>query len=700
MTSGNTSRRPKWYEASYRRHLIDMHIPDWDERFLSRLDPEQYVKLLRTAQVDTAMVYSSSCLGICYWPTQVGHMHTGIQGRDVLGEIIGGCHEAGLNVIVYFNFWTKWAAEQHPDWRIIAADGRGTLEYLWTPGHYGVCCPNSPYRDFVVAQLQDLCERYDFEGMWIDMIFWPTVCYCRHCQQRYQAEVGGDLPRVIDWTDPAWVRFQRLREHWLTEFTALLTDTVRRNKPEASMGHQCAAWSSGWQTGLTNAFFKEMDYVSGDFYGDALHQSFTCKVLYHLTEHQRFEFMTSRCPDLTDHTTTKTKDLLRAHVYSALANNGAFLIIDAIDPVGTMDSRVYTLMSEIFEETRRYDGYLLPSAEFCQDVALYFNFESEINLQDNGKNVLDVSSRAPLIDDAMNAAKALLASNIPFGVITKKNLHDLGRYQVVALPNLAMMDEEEAEAFAAFVRGGGSLYASKHTSLLSKDGEPRSDFLLADLFGVHYLGETAEGVTYAAPAVDDPEVFLHHTSDHPLIIRGSQLRVRADQDTQVLATVTLPYTDPADPARFASAISNPPGITSDLPAITLRGYGQGKVLYAAGNLESINTDTHRTIFASLIRRLSSRPFVFESDAPKAVELTLFQQAEQQRYILNLLNFQPELPNIPVSTLRVRVLVDGKHVTRVIRLPDEQAIAYDLRGEYVEFVAPTLETFLMLAVDYV
>ncbi len=126
MTSGNTSRRPKWYEASYRRHLIDMHIPDWDERFLSRLDPEQYVKLLRTAQVDTAMVYSSSCLGICYWPTQVGYMHTGIQGRDVLGEIIHGSHEAGLNVIVYFNFWTKWAAEQHPDWRIIAADGRGT----------------------------------------------------------------------------------------------------------------------------------------------------------------------------------------------------------------------------------------------------------------------------------------------------------------------------------------------------------------------------------------------------------------------------------------------------------------------------------------------------------------------------------------------------------------------------------------------
>jgi hypothetical protein len=687
-----------WYETSYRRHLIDMHIPDWDSRFLSQLDPEQYLRLLRTAGVDTAMVYASSCLGICYWPTRAGHMHSGIGGRDILGEVIDGCHDTGLNVVVYFNYWSKWACEQHPEWRIIAADGRGTLEYLWTPGHYGVCCPNSPYRDFVITQLEDLCARYDFEGMWIDMIFWPTICYCRYCQERYAMEVGGELPRVVDWRDPIWVRFQRLREQWLAELAAELTATVRRRKPKASIGHQCASWPLGWRTGLSEAFFREMDYVSGDFYGDALHQSFTCKVLYGLSERQRFEFMTSRCLDLSQHTTTKPRDLLRAHVYSALANNGAFLFIDAIDPLGTMDPRVYKLMGSIFEETHRYEGYLQPGDEFCQDVAIYFNFESEIDLRDNNKDVLEAAPRSPLADSAMNAAKALIDHNIPFGVITKKNLRELPRYQVVVLPDVAMLDDDEVTAFEAFVRDGGGLYASKYTSLLSKNGKSQGDFRLADVLGVHFLGETVESVTYMAPAGDGQSLFLHHTPEYPVAISGTQLRVGVDHGAGILATVTLPYTDPCDPARFSSAISNPPGIATDLPALTLRRYGGGHAIYAAGSLESVTTDTHRAIFAGLIRRLAVRPFAFESDAPKSVELTLFRQPDQQRYILNLLNYQAELPNISVPDIGVRLWLDGKRVSRVIRLPNEQPIPFEVREDCVSFTTPTVETFEMIAID--
>ncbi len=29
-----------WYKSSYRRNLIDMHIDDWDDSFLSKLDPK------------------------------------------------------------------------------------------------------------------------------------------------------------------------------------------------------------------------------------------------------------------------------------------------------------------------------------------------------------------------------------------------------------------------------------------------------------------------------------------------------------------------------------------------------------------------------------------------------------------------------------------------------------------------------------
>lgn len=36
-----------WYQNAYRRMVVDMHIPDWDERFLSQFDPDTFVGMLR-----------------------------------------------------------------------------------------------------------------------------------------------------------------------------------------------------------------------------------------------------------------------------------------------------------------------------------------------------------------------------------------------------------------------------------------------------------------------------------------------------------------------------------------------------------------------------------------------------------------------------------------------------------------------------
>ena len=36
-----------WFDKSYRRHLCDMHIEDWDEMLLSEFSPETYVDNLK-----------------------------------------------------------------------------------------------------------------------------------------------------------------------------------------------------------------------------------------------------------------------------------------------------------------------------------------------------------------------------------------------------------------------------------------------------------------------------------------------------------------------------------------------------------------------------------------------------------------------------------------------------------------------------
>ncbi|MBP1988761.1 beta-galactosidase trimerization domain-containing protein [Paenibacillus eucommiae] len=684
-------RAKPWYKSSFRRSLTDMHIPDWDGRFLSEFEPQNYVEMLELAHVDTAMIYATSCLGIAYWPTKVGHMHKGIQGRDTLGELIEGCHGKGMNVIVYYNFWSKWAYDEHPEWRVVSEKGEGTAEYLWDKGRYGVCCFNTPYRSFMISQIEELCERYEFEGMWIDMIFWPyTVCYCSGCRKRYHQEIGGDMPRVVDWQDPGWVRFQRKREEWLAEFTGEITAVIKARKPDATVGHQCSAWSVGWKAGMSGAAFQQSDYTSGDFYGDALHQSFTCKAFYHLTENKPFEYMTSRCPDLTDHTTNKPKELLRAHMYACMANQGGFLFIDAIDPVGTLDQHVYATMGELYKEVEAYETYMNHDALFCQDVAIYINFESEIPLYEGEK---------ALIARATQAAKSLIEANIPYGVVTKKNLHELSRFQVVILPNVGWMDEEEVTAFKKYVEQGGGLYASKRTSLWNKDGIEQADFQLADLFGVSYAGETEEQVTYMAPAAADGKIFSTYSRKYPATIQGSQMLVTAAAGVQTVANITLPFVNPKIIGKFASAISNPPGIQTDWPAIVQNNYGQGKVVYAAGDLEGVPHEGQRAIFTNLIRSLASKPFYFESDAPKSVEITLFYDQSAERYLIYMLNFQAELPNIPVEGIQVKIRMDDDmEPGKLLWVPQNVSIDYQIVEGHLVFTAPRLETFHLLVLE--
>jgi hypothetical protein len=179
--------------------------------------------------------------------------------------------------------------------------------------------------------------------------------------------------------------------------------------------------------------------------------------------------------------------------------------------------------------------------------------------------------------------------------------------------------------------------------------------------------------------------------DNPVI-------VKAAKDSQVLATITLPYTDPRE-GRFASILTDPPGRPTDFPALVFHPYGKGKVLYSSGGIETWEYDTQTRIIAKLLQILATRPWYYETDAPKAVEITLFEQPERKRYVLNLQNYQRELPNIPVYDINLKVWLEGKIPQRVVILPEGKSLEFTMQDGSVEFIAPRLDSFLMFAIEY-
>lgn len=690
-----------WYRRSYRRHFFDMHIPDWNPEFLSRLDPEQLVDNLLAENVTAVYFMFLTHTGLAYYPTKVGRMHPNLHGRDILRELIDAAHRKKLDVIAYYCLlFTDWYSNTHPESRAVSVETEtGSSQQHTRP----ICPNNEAYRRFMVDQLTEICIDYSFEGVWPDMTWFPTVCYCQSCKKRYSEEIGGSIPVKVDWQDPVWVRFQRKRQDWLVEFAHLVTSTIRKLRPEVTVVHQSGqlAWGD-WRMAGSAQLAAVTDWLSADLYYDRMTQSYFHKLFYSLSRLKPFEHVMGwNMPTMMEHVLVRTEEDLRCRTFSAFMNNGAMTFLESIDPLGTVNRDKYVAAGRVFRELEKFERFT--GGEFRQDIAIYHSYDSPpaslstfphpASRSDGQEQSLPGDHRAGCVA----AARTLLQHHFPFGAISRLNLEQLPHYQLVILPNLVMMSDQEAAAFRQYVQNGGCLYASKFTSILTTDGRKLDNFLLSDVLGVSYTGETSQKVTYVEPRDAYKELFLPFKTGYPATLKDSQALVRLNPGAEVLATITLPYR--SNEGGRGTVLTDPPAPTTSHPSLVLNRYGKGCALYSAGAIENWDYDSQRALFAKLLRLMAPRLFSFQVEAPKPVEVTVLDQPDRNQSVIHLLNYQQELPNIPVEGIQIALRLDGKIPKDLVVIPDSQLVPFNIQGNFVEFVAPRLETYCMLVLSY-
>ena len=101
----------KWYKKSFYRNLVDMHIPDTDESYLSAFDSEEYARTVASSGVDTAILYTSNCLGKTFFDAE--QKHRGIGARDLVGERIEAFKAEWAEIMSIYQFVTKEDTVNH-----------------------------------------------------------------------------------------------------------------------------------------------------------------------------------------------------------------------------------------------------------------------------------------------------------------------------------------------------------------------------------------------------------------------------------------------------------------------------------------------------------------------------------------------------------------------------------------------------------
>jgi len=181
--------------------------------------------------------------GMAYYPSTLSESrgfqnftYRGLQGQDVIGELINAGRSRGLVVLPWFEFGLmappdSELAKQHRSWLTQKRDGGLTStsaagEVVWL----------NPFRPEVQQLITDLVmevvNQYGAEGIQFDdhMSLPRDFGYDPFTVELYRKETGQTPPANPD--DPAWVTWRADR---LTAFMLRLSAAIRTARPGASI---------------------------------------------------------------------------------------------------------------------------------------------------------------------------------------------------------------------------------------------------------------------------------------------------------------------------------------------------------------------------------------------------------------------------------------------------------------------------------
>ena len=656
----------------YSRLLIDNHISDQKPEYMSKFSPREYVRMVKLADVESSMVYAADHNGNCYYPTKIGHPHGGLNGRDLFGETVVLLRKNDIIPIAYYTVnYNNDCARRFPAARLINNLGKSRN------GRYHYTCPNQPQAlEFYRGQIREILQ-YDVDGLFIDMTFWPSICFCDACRKKY----GKPFPERIDWSDQEWISFQRFRENSMVEFAEELTSWARKCKPGITVTHQFSPVLHGWYLGQSDGIAKASDYASGDFYGSKRQQRFGTKVFDAFTRNPPFEFMTSRCVSLRDHTSSKSPEELFISALTTLANGGAYFFIDAINPDGTLAESFYRCLHQLNHQLKPFRDCLEKYRfRLTAQVGLWFSIICCVDKKMNGQKLAEFSSHSdnmevrqnPILDEALGTAEILNRMHIPYKVL--KNGNDFSGLRAIIINNAAYLSAEECGRLRQFVKDGGILIVTGETSLRDESGRTSGNFQLSDVFGVDFTGKYSDIITYFG--------------DDLILSNGKAPLVKAAEGTLVRSVFTFPDFPYHDPDHYASIHSDPPGYKTDYPALTVHPYGAGKCIFLAPPVFLLRQYTQQEFGNRLFREFLPQLVVHSQNLPESAEVTLLASNDQSCHLLCIVNAQDELPLIPLREVSLQLALPFS-VRRITRVADKSEVKFCSENDLVCFSIPEI-----------
>lgn len=637
----------------FRQVHLDFHTSPAIPGIGTDFDASEFASVLQKARVNSISVFAKCHHGYSYYPTKIGTVHPHLQ-RDLLGEMVAACHQAGIRVQAYTTVvWDELAWAEHPEWRQVFTDGKmgkigGPLKPGWKNN-----CPNTGYADYVIAQIEEVLDLYPVDGFFIDIVrYIGGPCVCSTCLRQMQAE-------SVDPLDPDHLyRFSLEAERRFMRRTTRAIQAKRANVAIFYNSRLRVEWDEEMSNRpeLEDFTHLEIESLPGGFWG---YSHFPLNVRYFQTYNRPLIAMTGRF-----HTTwgdfggLRNRAALEFECFQALAHGAGCSIGDQLHPRGRLDPAVYQRIGEVYAEVEKREAWVQDSRALPEVGVLTVNGAPG----KSGEMLHNEGDSLPQSD--LGALYALEQLKVQFQVLDAGS--DLSPYKVIVLPDQVPVDPPLAEKLRAYLRAGGKLLASDRSGLAG------DDFSLAQEMGIHYQGPAQYAPDYLllGPELSGGIEPMFHSCEQP----GS--RVTAAPGAAVLGTSGAPYFNRTW-EHFCSHQYTPFDRDSGEPLVVEHGNSLylSRPLFREYALSS--RKVHKQVIGNCLARLLPSPRVGKNNLPSTAIVTVRQK--ESDLVIHLLHYVHQRRGRGLDIIEdVLPLHDVEICVRAERRPQEVLLAPEMQ----------------------
>ncbi len=547
---------------------------------------------------------------------------------------------------------------EHPDWRRITTNTTliPQVDTKVSPIG-GPLCLLGPWGDRLIDILAEVLTKYpDVDAFSFDGLHDSGSCYCAHCRANYRADTGREIP-AIDMNDPEFRRYQCWEDRRLESLVERMQTRLKHIKPNVAL----VTWTTnagrfGHFLDIPRNMSARMnlllDAPDQEFWmdetnrGNTLVPAFANAVIWSMSDH-RVAFSS---PYLFSHGNPYGPDSFPPqevlHRMLLALTYGARPSMALAQPVALQDA-TYDSMREIRRRT--------PWMTHVQPEPWAALLMSDATRVFYGRESGRVEER--YLANVLGVFRTSVEEHLPMTVIQDWNLNakDLARYKVLVLPNTACLSDAQCRVIADYVKGGGGLVATMDASLCDEMGEPRKDFGLADIFGVHYQGILkAEGGKTEALDVNfvkgldasywekRKNIYKFRMGKSP-VCADPRLNAYLGADPVTFKGQAVAVGNLSADAASAGTLAVTEGEGTSLPAIVTHAVGKGHVVYMAAGFDAAYYlyayPYERILLAQAIRSVALEPFGIRVTAPMCVHATFLRQsnARGERLVVHLYN---------------------------------------------------------------